>query len=124
MRPSTVILPKKYSDTERLVWKDAFGSISNHLNSSFSSIFFVPYSSLFFRLGLWHPPSTLAVGSANTPTDIFLVMEYVSGGELFHFIVRHWPLPLGQVRRFFQQIIAGVEYTHYYHSEGNSLSHS
>jgi 5'-AMP-activated protein kinase catalytic alpha subunit len=63
---------------------------------------------------LQHPHIIRLYEVIETPTDIFLVMEYVSGGELFHFIVRHWPLPLGQVRRFFQQIIAGVEYTHYY----------
>jgi 5'-AMP-activated protein kinase catalytic alpha subunit len=25
----------------------------------------------------------------STPTDIFMVMEYVSGGELFDYIVKH-----------------------------------
>lgn len=25
----------------------------------------------------------------STPTDIFMVMEYVSGGELFEYIIKH-----------------------------------
>ena len=25
----------------------------------------------------------------STPTDIFMIMEYVSGGELFEYIVKH-----------------------------------
>ena len=25
----------------------------------------------------------------STPTDIFMIMEYVSGGELFDYIVKH-----------------------------------
>lgn len=25
----------------------------------------------------------------STPTDIFMVMEYVSGGELFDYIIKH-----------------------------------
>ena len=28
----------------------------------------------------------------STPTDIFMVMEYVSGGELFDYIVKHGKL--------------------------------
>eukprot|EP00667_Euglena_gracilis_P005515 EG_transcript_5553 len=63
---------------------------------------------------LQHPHVIRLYEVIDTPTDIFLVMEYVSGGELFHYIVQNWPLPLDQVRRFFQQIIAGVEYIHYY----------
>ena len=63
---------------------------------------------------LQHPHVIRLYEVIDTPTDIFLVMEYVSEGELFYYIVRHWPLPLEQVRKFFQQIIAGVEYIHYY----------
>lgn len=32
----------------------------------------------------------------STPTDIFMIMEYVSGGELFDYIVKH-----GRVRCFY-----------------------
>lgn len=48
----------------------------------------------------------------STPTDIFMVMEYVSGGELFDYIVKHGKLTEDKARRFFQQIMSGVEYCH------------
>ena len=43
-----------------------------------------------------------------TPTDIFMVMEYVPGGELFDYIVKHGKLHEGEARKFFQQIISGM----------------
>ena len=50
----------------------------------------------------------------STPTDIFMVMEYVSGGELFDYIVKHGKLTEDRARRFFQQILSGVEFCHRY----------
>jgi 5'-AMP-activated protein kinase catalytic alpha subunit len=50
----------------------------------------------------------------DTPTDIYVVMEYVSGGELFDYIVAKGRLSEDEARRFFQQIVAGVEYCHKY----------
>lgn len=47
-----------------------------------------------------------------TPTDIFVVMEYVKSGELFDYIVEKGRLPEDEARRFFQQIVGGVEYCH------------
>jgi 5'-AMP-activated protein kinase catalytic alpha subunit len=41
-----------------------------------------------------------------------MVMEYVSGGELFDYIVKHGRLKEHEARRFFQQIISGVDYCH------------
>lgn len=41
-----------------------------------------------------------------------MVMEYVSGGELFDYIVKRGRLPENEARRFFQQIVSGVEYCH------------
>ncbi|KAK3750532.1 hypothetical protein QZH41_018145, partial [Actinostola sp. cb2023] len=58
----------------------------------------------------------------STPTDIFMVMEFVSGGELFEYILKHgkilmflvinFQLEETEARRFFQQIISGVDYCH------------
>lgn len=47
-----------------------------------------------------------------THADIFVVMEYVKSGELFDYIVEKGRLQENEARRFFQQIIAGVEYCH------------
>ena len=40
----------------------------------------------------------------DTPTDIFVVMEYVSGGELFDYIVSKGRLPPDEARTFFHQV--------------------
>lgn len=42
-----------------------------------------------------------------TATDIFLILEYVAGGELFEYIVRHGKSTEKEARCFFQQIISG-----------------
>jgi hypothetical protein len=41
-----------------------------------------------------------------------MVMEYVAGGELFDYIVKNGKLKEEEARRFFQQIISGVDYCH------------
>jgi 5'-AMP-activated protein kinase, catalytic alpha subunit len=47
-----------------------------------------------------------------TPKQLFLIMEYVSGGELFDFIVKKQKLSEQESCKYFQQIICGVEYLH------------
>jgi len=47
----------------------------------------------------------------STPTDIIFVLEY-AGGELFNYIVQHGKMPEARARKFFQQIISGIEYSH------------
>ncbi|XP_022251404.1 5'-AMP-activated protein kinase catalytic subunit alpha-2-like [Limulus polyphemus] len=48
----------------------------------------------------------------STPMDIFMIMEYVPGGELFEYIKKRGKLKESEARRFFQQIISGVDYCH------------
>ncbi|XP_050315513.1 5'-AMP-activated protein kinase catalytic subunit alpha-2 [Anthonomus grandis grandis] len=59
-----------------------------------------------------HPHIIKLYQVISTPTDIFMIMEYVSGGELFEYIVNHGKLQEHEARRFFQQIISGVDYCH------------
>ncbi|KAK7476077.1 hypothetical protein BaRGS_00032704 [Batillaria attramentaria] len=59
-----------------------------------------------------HPHIIKLYQVISTPTDIFMVMEYVSGGELFDYIVKHGRLKEPEARKFFQQIISGVWYCH------------
>lgn len=47
----------------------------------------------------------------NTPTDIILVLEY-AGGELFDLIVEHGKMDEPKARRYFQQIMSGIAYSH------------
>ncbi|KAG7241235.1 hypothetical protein INR49_025978 [Caranx melampygus] len=72
-----------------------------------------------------HPHIIKLYQVISTPTDIFMVMEYVSGGELFDYICKMerglkciMCLPASGVldekesRRLFQQIISAVDYCH------------
>ncbi|GJD12776.1 SNF1-related protein kinase catalytic subunit alpha KIN10 [Galdieria sulphuraria] len=59
-----------------------------------------------------HPHVVRLYEVIDTPTDIFVVTEYISGGELFDFIVERGRLSEDEARKFFQQIISGVEYCH------------
>lgn len=59
-----------------------------------------------------HPHIIRLYEVIETPTEIFLVMEYVDGGELFEYIVQRGRLSETEARKFFQQIISGIEYCH------------
>mmetsp|Transcript_3353 Transcript_3353/g.10476 ORF Transcript_3353/g.10476 Transcript_3353/m.10476 type:complete len:511 (+) Transcript_3353:3016-4548(+) len=59
-----------------------------------------------------HPHIIRLYEVVSTPSDIFVVMEYVKSGELFEYIVEKGRLAEEEARRFFQQIIGGVEYCH------------
>ncbi|XP_059295876.1 SNF1-related protein kinase catalytic subunit alpha KIN10-like isoform X2 [Lycium ferocissimum] len=59
-----------------------------------------------------HPHVTRLYEVIETPSDIYVVMEYVKSGELFDYIVQKGRLQEDEARHLFQQIIAGVEYCH------------
>uniref|UniRef100_A0A7S3JSI0 non-specific serine/threonine protein kinase n=1 Tax=Aureoumbra lagunensis TaxID=44058 RepID=A0A7S3JSI0_9STRA len=61
-----------------------------------------------------HPHIIRLYEVIDTPTDIFVVMEYVSNGELFDYIVSKGRLAPDEARHFFHQIISGVEYCHFH----------
>lgn len=60
-----------------------------------------------------HPHIIRLYEVIDTPTDIFLVIEYVSNGELFDYIVSKGRLSADEARNFFHQIVSGVEYCHF-----------
>jgi 5'-AMP-activated protein kinase catalytic alpha subunit len=59
-----------------------------------------------------HPHIIRLYEVIETPSDIYVVMEYVKAGELFDYIVEKGRLQEDEARKFFQQIICGVEYCH------------
>ncbi|CAN0153559.1 unnamed protein product [Ascophyllum nodosum] len=61
-----------------------------------------------------HPHIIRLYEVIDTPSDIFVVMEYVPGGELFDHIVAEGRLNPDEARSIFQQIISGVEYCHFH----------
>ncbi|KAJ8521581.1 hypothetical protein ONZ45_g1760 [Pleurotus djamor] len=47
-----------------------------------------------------------------TSTDLYLILEYVKGGELFEYLCNKGRLPTLEALDYFQQIIAAVNYCH------------
>ncbi|XP_071722413.1 CBL-interacting serine/threonine-protein kinase 8-like [Rutidosis leptorrhynchoides] len=45
-------------------------------------------------------------------TKIYIILEFITGGELFDKIVHHGRLSEAETRRYFQQLIDGVDYCH------------
>ncbi|KAF9450004.1 Pkinase-domain-containing protein [Macrolepiota fuliginosa MF-IS2] len=60
---------------------------------------------------LRHPHVIKLYEVISTPTDIIFVLEF-AGGELFNYIVANGRMPESRARKFFQQIISGIEYSH------------
>lgn len=61
-----------------------------------------------------HPNICRLYDVIQTPTHIFLIMEYVEGGELFDYIVKEGKVKEVEARYIFQQIICALEYCHHY----------
>ena len=59
-----------------------------------------------------HPNVIQLYEIIETPKQLFLVMEYVSDGELFELIVKKKRLKEHEAVEFFRQLISGVEYLH------------
>ncbi|KAF7820508.1 SNF1-related protein kinase catalytic subunit alpha KIN10 [Senna tora] len=57
-----------------------------------------------------HPHIIRLYEVIETPTDIYVVMEYVKSGELFDYIVEKGRLQEDEARNFFQQVISGKLY--------------
>jgi serine/threonine-protein kinase HSL1 (negative regulator of Swe1 kinase) len=47
-----------------------------------------------------------------TSTDLYLVLEYVQGGELFDYMCTKGKLPVPEALHYFQQIIGAIDYCH------------
>lgn len=59
-----------------------------------------------------HPNIIQLYEIIETPKQLYLIMEYASGGELFDYIVKNQRVKEPLAVKFFHQIIAGVEYLH------------
>lgn len=51
-----------------------------------------------------HPHVIRLYEVIETPTDIYVIMEYVTKGELFDYIVERGKLQENEARHFFQQV--------------------
>ncbi|GAA5940357.1 uncharacterized protein JCM15063_002612 [Sporobolomyces koalae] len=60
---------------------------------------------------LRHPHIIKLYDVISSPSDIVMVIEYLSG-ELFDYIVKRGKMPEDEARRFFQQIMSALDYCH------------
>lgn len=51
----------------------------------------------------------------DTPDELYLIMEYVSGGEIFDYLVAHGRMKEKDARKHFRQIVGAVAYCHSLH---------
>eukprot|EP00250_Pteridium_aquilinum_P019973 c24649_g1_i1 orf=149-1618(-) len=59
-----------------------------------------------------HPHVVRILEVMASKRNIYIVLEYVSGGELLDKILEHGKLKEDEARRYFRQLICGVEYCH------------
>jgi len=59
-----------------------------------------------------HPNIIQLYEIIETPKQLYLIMEYCNGGELFEYIVANNRIKEKEACKFFRQIISGVEYIH------------
>jgi 5'-AMP-activated protein kinase catalytic alpha subunit len=59
-----------------------------------------------------HPNIVQLYEIIETPKQLYLIMEYASGGELFDHIVARTRLSEPEACKFYQHIVSGIEYIH------------
>lgn len=60
----------------------------------------------------WGGPGTLCVPTDARHPRRYLVLEHVSGGELFDYLVKKGRLTPKEARKFFRQIISALDFCH------------
>ena len=70
------------------------------------------YREIAINKGLNHPHIVKLYDYFETEEDIYLVFELAAGGELFEQILNQWISSEDVARRYFQQLISGVDYVH------------
>lgn len=61
-----------------------------------------------------HPNVLQLYDVYETDRELFLILEYVEGGELFDYLVKKGRLSESEACGFFQQICYGVDFCHRY----------
>ncbi|KAI8811878.1 kinase-like domain-containing protein [Cladochytrium replicatum] len=62
-----------------------------------------------------HPHIVRLYEVIDTTRDLYLIMEYASGGEIFDYLVAHGRMKEKEARRHFRQIVSAVDYCHNMH---------
>jgi 5'-AMP-activated protein kinase catalytic alpha subunit len=61
-----------------------------------------------------HPNIIRVYELVNSPGNFYLVMEYVAGGDIYSLLERRGKMGEQEVRGYFHQIVAGIEYCHHH----------
>jgi len=59
-----------------------------------------------------HPNIAPLYDVIDSPTDTYLVLENLGGGELYDFLAERGQVDEAETRRFFHQLVEGIEYCH------------
>ncbi|KAI9594642.1 kinase-like domain-containing protein [Syncephalis fuscata] len=59
-----------------------------------------------------HPRVIKMLGNEITPTNTYLILQYVAGGNLEHYIQHHKSLPEMEIKNIFKQLLEGIEFLH------------
>ncbi|KAJ1497720.1 Map microtubule affinity-regulating kinase [Coelomomyces lativittatus] len=59
-----------------------------------------------------HPHIVKLFEVIDTPNELFLILEYVPGGEIFDFLVARGRMKEKDARKYFRQIVSAVDYCH------------
>ncbi|KAJ3265434.1 MAP/microtubule affinity-regulating kinase 3 [Chytriomyces hyalinus] len=62
-----------------------------------------------------HPHIVRLYEVIDTPNELYLIMEFAAGGEIFDYLVAHGRMKEKEARRHFRQIISAIEYCHDLH---------
>ncbi|KAI9217114.1 kinase-like domain-containing protein [Blastocladiella britannica] len=62
-----------------------------------------------------HPHIVRLYEVIDTPRELYLILEYVPGGEIFDFLVTRGRMKERDARRYFRQIVSAVDYCHRMH---------
>ncbi|KAI9189429.1 hypothetical protein H9P43_000862 [Blastocladiella emersonii ATCC 22665] len=62
-----------------------------------------------------HPHIVRLYEVIDTPRELYLILEYVPGGEIFDFLVARGRMKERDARRYFRQIVSAVDYCHRLH---------
>ncbi|KAJ3009647.1 Map microtubule affinity-regulating kinase [Thoreauomyces humboldtii] len=64
---------------------------------------------------LSHPHIVRLYEVIDTPKELYLIMEYAAGGEIFDYLVAHGRMKEKEARRHFRQIVGAIDYCHSLH---------
>nr|XP_058926890.1 serine/threonine-protein kinase MARK2-like [Kogia breviceps] len=59
-----------------------------------------------------HPNIVRLLGVTDTEEAMFLIMEYLSGGDMFDYLTTHGRMPEAQARGLFQQLVSALQHCH------------